>query len=272
MRDRRSREARLVRKMPGMSHAQRFCVIAQARTGSEYLTTRLNEHPEIVCHRELFNPHAVYSALPSEFKSRLPGIESRDAQPLAALEQMAALSDEAFPDKRLFGFKLFLKHDPEVRKHVRADPRYRLVVLERRNKLAQFVSIQTARVTGQWTARTTKTGEVKVSSKGAAAAEAALEPLDVDLDHFARFVDTATKRYASFNDRITDRAGVMHLHSEDLDERFVEVLEFLGVDINPALRIVRVRQNTAPLSQRVRNWEAVVAWLDRHGHASWAAG
>ncbi|HJV71155.1 hypothetical protein [Ideonella sp.] len=255
-----------------MGHSQRFCVIAQARTGSEYLTTRLNEHPEIACHRELFNRHTVYSALTGEFKARLPSIEERDAQPLVALEQVAALSDQAFPAKRLFGFKLFLKHHPDVRQHVRADPRYRLIVLERGNKLAQFVSTQTARTTGQWTALATKGGEPKVTGKGGAAADAAPAAIEVDIDHLARFVELSTKRYANFNQRIAGRAGVMHLQSETLDERFVEVLEFLGVDVSPELRIVRLRQNPTPLATRVSNWEAVVAWLDRHGHADWTAG
>jgi hypothetical protein len=253
-----------------MGHAQRFCVIAQARTGSEYLTTRLNEHPEIICHRELFNPHAVYSALGSAFKARLPSVEFRDAEPLAALEQVAALSEEAFPEKRVFGFKLFLKHNQDVRKHVRADLRYRLIVLERRNKLAQFVSTQTARATGQWTARTTKKGEAKPSSKAGAETDAPPGPMDVDLDHLAHFVEISTKRYALFNKRIADREGVMHLHSEDLDERFVEVLGFLGVDVTPELRVVRLRQNPAPLAERIRNWDAVVGWLQRGGHAEWA--
>jgi len=256
--------------MRRMGHAQRFCVIAQARTGSEYLTTRLNEHPQIVCHRELFNPHAVYSGLGSAFKARLPSVEFRDAEPLAALEQVAALSEEAFPEKRVFGFKLFLKHNQDVRKHVRADVSYRLIVLERRNKLAQFVSTQTARATGQWTARANKKGEAKPSNKPSAVADGPPEPMAVDIDRLAHFVEISTKRYALFNKRITDREGVLHLHSEDLDERFAEVLEFLGVDVTPELRIVRLRQNPAPLVERVSNWDAVVKWLESHGHADWA--
>lgn len=261
-----------------MAHSQRFCVIAQARTGSEYLTTRLNEHPEITCHRELYNPHALYSALTGEFKTRLPSTEERDADPLAALEKVAALSDEAFPDKRLFGFKLFLKHDEAVRLHVRDDERYRLIVLERSNKLAQYVSTEMARETGQWTARVNKQGERKVknkpgkSGKSGKSDAAADEPtiIDVDLEHLARYIQLSKKRYKNFMQRLEGRAGVMHLRSEEIDARFAEVLEFLGVDVSPELRVVRARQNPTPLSTRVSNWDAVTAWLDQHGHAEWA--
>ncbi len=241
-----------------MPHLQRFCVIAQARSGSEYLTTRLNEHPEIACHRELFNRRTVYSALTGAHKARLPEIDWRDAHPLEALEQVASLSDEAFPDKRLFGFKLFLNHNQEVRKHVRSDPRYRLVVLERRNKLAQFTSSLIARQTGRWSAFAGKEGAAPVVA------------VEIDLAELARFVELEQQRYAQFNQRIAGRAGVLHLNSEDMDARLAEVLDFLGVDVAPELRVVRTRQNPARLADRIRNWGQVTDWLAKSAHADWA--
>ena len=252
-----------------MPHLQRFCVVAQARSGSEYLTTRLNEHPDIACHRELFNRRTVYSALTGPWKSRLPQVEWRDEHPLEALEQVAGLSAEAFPDKRIFGFKLFLNHNEEVRRHIWTESRYRLVVLERRNKLAQHVSTLTARETGRWSVFNDKKGKAEHVEK--AAAPAAPVTVDVDLDELARFVELEERRYARFNRRIADREGVMHIHTEDLETRFADVLDFLEVDVTPELRVVRGRQNPSPLSARVRNWDAVVDWLGRHGHSDWAA-
>jgi hypothetical protein len=243
-----------------MAHLQRFCVVAQARSGSEYLTTRLNEHPDIACHRELFNRRTVYSALSGPWKQRLPKVEWRDEHPLEALEQVAGLSEEAFPDKRVFGFKLFLNHNQEVRRHVRTEESYRLVVLERRNKLAQFVSSLTAKETGRWSVfnddkEKTATGTVQV---------------DVAVDDLARFVELEEQRYGQFNKRLAGRPGVIHLNTEDLEPRFAEVLDFLEVDVSPELREVRGRQNPAPLSGRIRNWDQVSDWLDRTGHAEWA--
>jgi len=243
-----------------MAHLQRFCVIAQARSGSEYLTTRLNEHPDIACHRELYNRRTVYSALTGPWKAKLPQVEWRDEHPLEALEQVVALSDQAFPDKRIFGFKLFLNHNQEVRKHIREDERYKLVVLERGNKLAQFVSTLTARETGRWSVFNDKkdktaTGTVQV---------------DVDIGELARFVELEDQRYGQFNKRIAGRAGVIHLKTEELEPRFAEVLDFLEVDVSPELREVRGRQNPSPLAARIRNWDQVHDWLGQHGRLAWA--
>jgi len=243
-----------------MAHLQRFCVVAQARSGSEYLTTRLNEHPDIACHRELYNRRTVFSALTGAWKAKLPPVEWRDEHPLEALEQVASLSAQAFPDKRVFGFKLFLNHNQEVRKHIRTEESYKLVVLERGNKLAQFVSTLTAKETGRWSVFNdnkdkTATGTVQV---------------DVPIDELARFVELEDQRYAQFNKRIAGRPGVMHLKTEELEPRFADVLDFLGVDVSPELREVRGRQNPAPLSGRIRNWSQVDDWLHGHGHAEWA--
>jgi LPS sulfotransferase NodH len=243
-----------------MAHLQRFCVVAQARSGSEYLTTRLNEHPDIACHRELYNRRTVYTALTGPWKAKLPQVEWRDEHPLEALEQVAELSAQAFPEKRVFGFKLFLNHNQEVRKHIRTEERYKLVVLERGNKLAQFVSTLTARETGRWSVFNdnkdkTATGTVQV---------------DVDVDELARFVELEDQRYSQFNKRIAGRPGVIHLATEELEPRFAEVLDFLGVDVSPELREVRGRQNPSPLSGRIRNWDQVSDWLGREGHTAWA--
>jgi LPS sulfotransferase NodH len=248
--------------MAAVAHVQRFCVIAQARSGSEYLTTRLNEHPDIACHRELYNRRNVYSALTGALKKKLPAIEWRDAHPLEALEQVVALSQEAFPDKRVFGFKLFLNHDKAVRKHVREQPGYRLVVLERRNKLAQHVSTLTARQTGRWSAFADK--------PQAAPADAPAASVHVDIDELARFVELEQQRYTQFNERIASRAGVIHLHSEEIDARLPEVLQFLEVDVAPELRVVRLRQNPSRLADRVANWPEVVDWLGRNHQEDWA--
>jgi len=247
-----------------MSHVQRFCVIAQARTGSEALTTRLNEHPEIACHRELFNRKTVYSALKGAAKLQLPSVEERDADPVAALERVVALSSQAFPAKPVFGFKLFLNHAQAVRKVVRTDPRWRLVVLERRNKLAQFVSMHTARETGTWSVFSGKAGE------RAAALAANPVTVDVDVAELERFVELETQRYREYRQRLAGRADVLSIETEEIDARFAEVLDFLGVTVTDELRVVRGRQNPAPLRTRIRNWDEVEAWLRRTDHGTWA--
>ena len=88
----------------------RFCLIAAPRTGSEHLCAALHSHPQIVCHRELFNPQHFVAAMPPAMSAALPSIADRDADPLATLERVMALSQQVFPRRHAIGFKFFLAH------------------------------------------------------------------------------------------------------------------------------------------------------------------
>lgn len=239
-------------------HTHRFCIIAGARSGSEYFTTRLNEHPEIACHRELFNRHKFVTGLDEASVARLPTLEWRDANSVASIDEVEKVSSEAFPGKWLFGFKLFLSHAEDVRKHVRQDMRYKLIVLERRNKLAQYASFLTARKTGRWSVWADD--DMKFGR----------ETVTVDLPGLDRYVRLEEQRYGKFRERLGKRADVLQVSSEELDARFVEILDFLGVDVAPQLRIVRLRQNPDPLSERVENWSEVLGWLGASARSEWA--
>jgi LPS sulfotransferase NodH len=242
-----------------MAHTHRFCIVAQARSGSEYFTTRLNEHPEIACHRELFNRERWVTALSEADTAKLPPVAWRDAHPVEALEQVVAASQAAFPAKRLFGFKVFFNHEKEVRQHVREDPRYKLILLERRNKLAQYASLMTAKKTGRWNA---------FAAGGKPLPRVTVR---VDVDELDAYIRRQSHRYEEFRRRVADRADVLEIHSEALDDRFGEVLRFLEVDPTPTLRIVRLRQNPEPLAERVENWAEVVQWLAANGRSAWGA-
>jgi LPS sulfotransferase NodH len=241
-----------------MAHTHRFCVVAQARSGSEYITTRLNAHPDIACHRELFNRHRYVTALGEKDAARLPPVAWRDAHPIEALEQIVAASAAAFPAKRLFGFKVFFNHEKEVRQHVRDDPRYKLILLERRNKLAQYASLMSAKKTGHW------------SAFAAAANPPPRVTVRVDLGELDSFISRQSHRYEQFRLRVAGRADVLEIHSEELDDRFGDVLRFLEVDPTPTLPVLRVRQNPDPLAERVENWGEVVQWLAASGRSAWA--
>ena len=243
-----------------MAHTHRFCVIAGARSGSEYFTTRLNEHPEIACHRELFNRRRFVTALDEERVAKLPSLASRDADPIAAIDAVAALSADAFPGKRYFGFKVFLSHNQEIRKHVREDLRYKLIVLERKNKLAQYASLLTSRRTGVW------------SVWAADAQRPGRETVKVDIPGLEHYVRLENQRYSEFGRRIAQRPDVLRMTSEELDSRFQEILEFLEVDASTQLPVVRLRQNPDPLAERVENWTKVLNWLNANGHEDWATG
>ena len=129
-----------------------FLVICDARTGSGFLCDRLDQHPELACHHELFNSHFMGSKYGVE-----PFHRSSETDPLAYLADVRART-RVCSGARLIGFKLHFRHSPTVLEHVLNDRKERIILLRRRDKLAQWGSYQLANATGQWT-RTNHAGE-----------------------------------------------------------------------------------------------------------------
>lgn len=133
--------------MAELKRAVRFVILHATRTGSNYLCTVLNSHPDILCHHEIFNPHVVGVARHlQESDFRLGTIEERERDPEAFLDRVwrTDLGHAAV------GFKLCLwQHEPAWRA-VLADTSVRKILLKRRNRVKAFVSLLLARQTGEW--------------------------------------------------------------------------------------------------------------------------
>ncbi|MFK7752586.1 MAG: sulfotransferase family 2 domain-containing protein [Sedimentitalea sp.] len=117
-----------------------FVVLAEMRTGSNFLETNLNAFDGLSCLGEAFNPHFI--GYPN--KPTLLGVTQtqRDADPdrvIAAIKGAPGLA----------GFRYFHDHDARVLDTLLADPRCAKIVLTR-NPLDSYVSWKIAKATGQW--------------------------------------------------------------------------------------------------------------------------
>jgi LPS sulfotransferase NodH len=121
-----------------------FVVLCDARSGSGYLCSCLDRHPEIACHHELFNPEYVGNCYGVESYGRSP-----ESDPLAYLKAVRRHT-QAAPGARLVGFKLHFRQHPKMLEHLLAHPGERIILLIRQDKLAQWASYQLANTTGQW--------------------------------------------------------------------------------------------------------------------------
>lgn len=125
----------------------RFIIIHGTRTGSNFLCTVLNSHPDILCHHEIFNPFVIGVARHlqgSDF--RLGSMAERESDPVEFLDRVW----RADLGHRAVGFKLCIwQHEPAYRA-VLPDPSVRKILLKRRNRVKAFVSLLTARQTREW--------------------------------------------------------------------------------------------------------------------------
>jgi LPS sulfotransferase NodH len=125
----------------------RFVILAAPRSGSNFLCTLLNSHPEILCHHEVFNPTRIFYALEHRDGSfDLGTIEERDRAPLEFLEKLWSKS-LGYP---CVGFKMTRGQNERILAKVLGDPDVRKIVLKRHNRIKTFVSALVAERTGQW--------------------------------------------------------------------------------------------------------------------------
>jgi hypothetical protein len=135
------------RAVPDLPNVVRFVILNATRTGSNFLCTVLNSHPDILCHHEIFNPHVIGVARHlqgSDF--RLGSMEERERDPVEFLDRVWRTN----LDRRAVGFKMCLwQHEPAYQV-VLPDPQVRKIILKRRNRVKSFVSLLLARQTGEW--------------------------------------------------------------------------------------------------------------------------
>ena len=117
-----------------------FVVLAEMRTGSNFLESNLNALEGVRCHGEAFNPHFI--GTPKDAPILGVTRAERDAAPLDLLERLRAAPG-------LNGFRYFGDHDPRLFEPIMAEPRIAKIVLTR-NPADSYVSHRIAAATGQW--------------------------------------------------------------------------------------------------------------------------
>lgn len=146
----------------------RFCILASQRTGSSYLKTALDSHPEIHCMGEIFHSQRadtsrlLLSKLSETDRDHIRSIKWRNQAPVEYLNYVMTQCTSQFPDINSFGFKLFTTHNCEAWDEVlRSD--YVKILLYRENKLDQYASHKIASSTGLYASeKIPETAPIKV--------------------------------------------------------------------------------------------------------------
>ncbi|MEM6304830.1 MAG: nodulation protein NodH [Pseudomonadota bacterium] len=221
-----------------------FVVFAEMRTGSNFLEANLNAFEGIRCHGEAFNPH--FLGYPQS--DPILGIDqaTRDADPALLLDAMRG------DGSALHGFRYFHDHDPRIFDSVMDDRRCAKIVLTR-NPVESYVSWKIAQETGQW-----KLTDVKAHKAGQAIFDA--DEFEAHLTALQQFQLTLMQRLQ------TSGQAAFYVAYEDLQS--VEVMNglarYLGVDeALEALDKNLKKQNPSPISEKVTNYDDMVAALAR---------
>jgi LPS sulfotransferase NodH len=212
---------------------QRFVIVGNARTGSNYLLDGLKSSPAIRMYHEIFASH-----------NRQVGKDFEKI--LSTLYQYESKST------KLVGFKVFYNHltDEEWKKLV-ALRDLKVIHLTRWNRLRTVISLEIAFKTGQWT----KAGNIGESREK----RVMLEPLKL-----MKRLEQIEEGEEAIRVRFCDRQ-MLEITYEELvrspDEVFGSIGAYLGVDgIDPG-KIRLKKQNPEPLSELIMNYDEIESVL-----------
>ncbi len=231
-----------------MSRFDYFVVLAEMRTGSNFLEANLNRLDGVTCHGEAFNPSFI--GHPKAEALLGLSLEEREADPFALLENIKQSDD-------MGGFRLFHNHDARIAKACINDPRCAKIILTR-NPVDSFVSWKIAQATGQW----------KLTN----ATHAKSLPIAFQIDDFRAHLDSIGT-FQQDVQRSLQVSGQTAFHIGYDDLKNVDVVNgiaaYLGVParldtINKKLK----KQNPAPLHEKVTNFDEMqdalqsIDWFD----------
>ena len=245
---------------------KRFAVFATPQTDSSRLIETLDQHPQIRCLGELFSPKGtVLKEL--GWKTRKAMAQAAQS-PVEFLERLVGQLEEEESCKPYLGFEMMLHHDPRMIDHLIADPSWTVIVLERRDLLAQWLDMAMAKKNGRWevggiqSKRLSKDDADDLdddddfdddNSESAEGASPVARKVKFDAWRFEQFCFRMQARYASTYHRLEKRK-YFKVYSEDMDATYPDLLAFLGVEPQPQ-REVRTLPKPLPLRDRIENYD-----------------
>jgi LPS sulfotransferase NodH len=212
---------------------ERFAIVGNARTGSNYLLDGLKSSPSIRMYHEIFASHN--RRVGEDFEKIFSTVFQYESK-----------------STRLVGFKVFYNHLTEAEwNKLLACQELKIIHLTRRNRLRTVISLEIAFKTGQWT-QSGRSGAPR--EKGVL-----LDPLKL-IQRLEQIEEGEIATRQRFCDRQT-----LEIVYEDLvrspQEVFESVGRYLGIaGIDPG-KIRLKRQNPETLQQLILNYDEVAAVL-----------
>jgi LPS sulfotransferase NodH len=229
-----------------------FCIISVPRSGSNRLHTLLNSHPAVVCHGELFNRKAIYSALRPwpeiSTAGKLATLLARNAAPRRFLDDHILQSRKAWPEANAIGFKLFPYHSRRILRYVCTSQTYEVIYLKRNNRVLQYASDRIARRTNAWTS----------TAPGSQGGET--EKVDFSMRDFSRYVARLDRYDTVVSSALGDKP-FLEIVYEDMDRSLSAIQERLGIEALNALRSPVQKQNPDNWVERFSNPDRVLEAL-----------
>lgn len=233
---------------------KRFVILGLPRSGTTYLASFLNTHPDIFCSGEQYNPYAVIGSAGLDDSHET--VLVRDKDPVAFMTTFFASKDAA--QVSCAGFKFMIGHNIQVLRYLEQDPDITIIHVWRENRVAQAASLLKALRSDKWTqVRKTKHIDIKVDAS----------PRKISQHwHEYETYDHLIGQWmnARPNPKIT--LEYCELFEPDFQDR---ICTFLGVNHSAKMKSRLVKQGVNTILDRFMNPKPIRYYFTQIGKAHW---
>lgn len=224
--------------MNNLDTPKKFIIISYSRTGSNFLISLLNSHPNITCGGELLGkvtPNSDYSKLLNKIFNS--------------------------PNKTQ-GFKLFHYHPMNVENNqllfdtIKADKTIRIIFLERKNLLRRYYSLLKANQTNVWKVTNTK-DITHTKSK-----------ISIDITKLIQTINSVTKYENLYKEMFQEHKHII-IQYEDIENNYTQtcmkIFRFLDLRKHAAIGNT-IKQNHGNLKDLIENYNELETYFNLNSH------
>jgi hypothetical protein len=245
-----------------MNSAQkrRFVLIGVPRVGSNYFISKINQHPDVLCHFEVYSLDSVYTAFPESFTTkgakgeRFADRKKRDQDPIRFMEDIYSTGAE-----KAIGFNIFPNQCSIVLDHVMQDKSVKKIFLRRNNLLSSYISLQIAKNNNAW--NSLKSRMLTLEDK----------MFTLDINNFENYIVDTLAFYDSLTRRLDTSAQEYHVVKYEnmigSSKAFSDVYRYLGLPDHIGNRgTVFKKENSEEVSDIVINYRELKDYCASKGY------
>lgn len=239
----------------------KFVIVANPRTGTNHFIDILNSSENVICHREIFHPHSVYTY--EGTRDDLVG--ARDENPIEFMRTIYSTCSATAS-----GFKIFDGHNASVLNEALIDPSIKKIILYRANYLAVYSSEKIAEANMCYV-RISEDQPVKFDEEINPPSKTSPKTF-FDIDEFNEKFLRYQAHYKNCIDVLinTNQDYLFVTYEDFLNESFFRrVYSFLGVVQPDKLHSRLQKMNASDIVSRFLNDDDVKLFLEKNNRKNW---
>lgn len=238
----------------GGKRPRRFMIVGLPRSGSTYLMTLLNSHPQVLCAGEQFNPYMIFHERGED--DDWGQVEERDRAPRFFSQKFYEAHDHKGYDA--VGYKFMIGHNIRILSGLPDWDDIAVIYVWRKNKLAQISSLIKANETQRWAQEHKDRHINKKITAGPRKISQFWHEYETFDFLFSHWFKTLTQPKISLEYREMFRPG--------FEKR---ICTFLGVEPDAGMESSLVKQGSNNILDRFEYPEAIRKYFTKLGYQDW---